>query len=129
MEAWWDARCWGESVAMMAPTNVAVVGLNRRAQALRIAAGELDLSRPSVEAGPYRPHAGDVVATRRNERELRTDCGLMVKNRHQWEVVAVHRGGTLSVSGHTGSIRLPAEYVAAHVELAYAQTSHAKAGP
>jgi conjugative relaxase-like TrwC/TraI family protein len=128
VEAWWDARCRGESVAMMAPTNETVVALNRRAQALRIAAGEIDVSGPSLQAGPYTLHVGDVVATRKNERQLRTDCGLMVKNRDQWEVEAVHRGGGLTVSGRTGSVRLPGDYVAAHVELACAQTSHANQG-
>lgn len=52
----------------------------------------------------------------------------MVKNRDQWEVEAVHPGGALTVSGKTGTVRLPADYVAEHVELAYAQTSHANQG-
>jgi conjugative relaxase-like TrwC/TraI family protein len=126
--AWWQARSRGESAAMMAPTNETVVALNRRAQALRAEAGEIDVSRASVAAGGYRLHVGDLVATRLNDRELRTDCGLMVKNRDRWDILAVHRDGSLTVSGRTGHVQLPPEYVAEHVELAYAQTSHANQG-
>ena len=52
----------------------------------------------------------------------------MVKNRDRWEVTAVHRDGGLSVKGRTGAVLLPAAYVAEHLELAYAQTSHATQG-
>jgi conjugative relaxase-like TrwC/TraI family protein len=126
--AWWEARARGDSVAMMAPTTEIVVDLNRRAQALRVREGEIDPTRPSVSAGDYRLHVGDQVATRQNDRQLHTDRGLMVKNRDRWEVEAVHPGGALTVSGKTGTVRLPVDYVAEHVELAYAQTSHANQG-
>lgn len=126
--AWWQARSKGESAAMMAPTNETVVALNRRAQALRAEAGEIDVSRASVVAGSYRLHVGDSVATRQNDRELRTDRGLMVKNRDRWDIVAAHRDGSLTVSGRTGQVQLPPDYVAEYVELAYAQTSHANQG-
>ncbi|MDQ6944740.1 MAG: AAA family ATPase, partial [Actinomycetota bacterium] len=126
--AWWQARARGESVAMMAPTNEIVVDLNRRAQALRLREGEIDPAGPSVSVSNYRLHVGDQVATRQNARQLHTDRGLMVKNRDQWEIDAVHPGGSLTVSGRAGTIRLPADYVAEHVELAYAQTSHANQG-
>ncbi|MGH9165478.1 MAG: hypothetical protein ACRDZW_08220 [Acidimicrobiales bacterium] len=52
----------------------------------------------------------------------------MVKNRDRWTVETVHRDGSLSVSGRTGRVRLPADYVAEHVELAYAEASHANQG-
>ncbi len=113
---------------MMAPTNEAVVSLNHRAQQLRARAGEIDPDSASVVAGSYSIHAGDRVATRRNERHLRTNRGLMVKNRDHWDVLAVHRDGGLSLAGRSGEVRLPREYVKHHVELAYAQTSHATQG-
>jgi conjugative relaxase-like TrwC/TraI family protein len=128
VDAWWEARARGDSVAMMAPTTELVVELNRRAQALRVREGELDPAGPSVGAGDYRLHVGDQVATRHNDRQLHTDRGSMVKNRDQWDVEAIHPGGALTVSGKTGAVRLPADYVAEHVELAYAQTSHANQG-
>ena len=112
---------------MMASTNETVVKLNLRAQDLRAEAGEIDIHGLSVSVGDYRLFRGDVVATRRNDRELHTDRGLMVKNRDKWEITDVHRGD-VTVSGRTGTVRLPAEYVAEHLELAYAQTSHANQG-
>jgi hypothetical protein len=52
----------------------------------------------------------------------------MVKNRDHWFVADIHHDRSITVTGSTGSIRLPAEYVVADVELGYAQTSHASQG-
>ncbi len=128
VRAWWAARARGESTAMMAPTNEAVASINHRAQQLRARWGEIDLDGASVPVGHYDVVVGDEVATRRNDRALRTDRGLMVKNRDHWEVVEVHPDGALTVSGKSGQVRLPHDYVSEHVELAYAQTSHANQG-
>jgi conjugative relaxase-like TrwC/TraI family protein len=124
--AWWRATHRGESVAMVAPTNDAVVALNQRAQQLRLDGGELDDSR-AVAGGPYRLHVGDLVATRHNDRRLRTDQHLMVKNRDHWTVTAI-TGSGITVSGPTGTVTLPPGYVREYVELAYAETSHASQG-
>jgi conjugative relaxase-like TrwC/TraI family protein len=128
LDAWSYARAQGQTVAMMAPTNQSVESLNKGAQSLRFRASELDLSRPHVSAGPYEIYQGDVVGTRQNERQLRTDRGYMVKNRDRWEVTALYRDGSIAVSGRTGAIRLLVDYVKEHVELAYAETSHANQG-
>jgi conjugative relaxase-like TrwC/TraI family protein len=126
--AWWDSTHHGETASMMAPTNSAVLALNREAQRRRLDAGEVDASGRSIEVGPNRIHAGDLVATRHNARQLVTDRHRMVKNRDRWTVETVHRDGSLSVAGRTGSVRLPTDYVSEHVELAYAETSHANQG-
>jgi conjugative relaxase-like TrwC/TraI family protein len=125
VKAWGEATDRGGTVSMMAPTNAAVVSLNLEAQRRRLDAGQLDATGRSIEIGSYRIHAGDLVSTRQNARQLVTDRHLMVKNRDRWTVETVYRDGGLSVAGKTGSVRLPAEYVAEHVELAYAETSHA----
>jgi conjugative relaxase-like TrwC/TraI family protein len=127
LTAWAQARAAGETVAMLAPTNDTVVRLNQLAQRQRIADGDLIRGR-SVTAGPYGIHAGDEIATRQNQRDLQTDQQRSVKNRDQWTVDAVHRNGSLTVTGPTGTVQLPGDYVARHVELAYAQTSHAAQG-
>ncbi|MDE0804055.1 MAG: relaxase domain-containing protein [Acidimicrobiales bacterium] len=126
--AWWRAIERGETACLMAPTNAAVVELNHSAQWRRLDAGQLDHDGPTLEVGPYRLHIGDRVATRHNDRRLRTNRQLMVKNRDRWTVDAIHRDGSVTVTGRSGEIRLPAEYVAEHVELAYAETSHASQG-
>lgn len=126
---WSDAAARGESVLMLAPTNDTVAALNRLAQQLRHHRGEIDLSGPAATASDNsRLVAGDVIAARRNDRAIRTHRGEMIRNRDTFTIAAVDYDGSLAVSGGTGHAHLPASYVAAHVELAYAQTSHAAQG-
>ncbi len=125
LDAWETARQQGETVVLAAPTNETVARLNHATQHRRITAGEIDTSGRTVQAGGYRLHAGDEIATRRHHRQLHTDQGLMIRNRDQWTIDTIHRNGDLSIHGRSGTVRLPADYVQHHVELAYAQTSHA----
>ncbi len=46
----------------------------------------------------------------------------MVRNRATWTVDSVHPDGSLTATGRAGTVRLPADYVAEHVDLAYART-------
>ncbi|MGH8873527.1 MAG: hypothetical protein ACRDWS_16325 [Acidimicrobiia bacterium] len=126
--AWQQARTQGELVALMANSTEAAARLNRLAQDARLTLGELDPTGPRLDLGDDSILIGDVVVTRRNDRALRTDQGLMVKNRDHWTVIAVHPDRSLTVTGRTGTIRLAAEYVADHLQLGYAQTSHATQG-
>jgi conjugative relaxase-like TrwC/TraI family protein len=126
--AWEQARRRGETVALMANSADNVDRLNRLAQHTRIRMGELDLNAPRMRAGDGSMLEGDEVVTRRNDRRLSTDRGLMVKNRDHWTVTRVHPDRSVTLTGRTGTIRLPAEYVAEHLELGYAQTSHATQG-
>ncbi len=128
VRAWWETTERGESACLTAPTNAAVVALNNEAQWRRLDAGQLDADGKTLTVGPYRLHRGDLVATRRNNRELVTDRNLMVKNRDRWTIETIHRDGAITVEGRTGRVRLPAAYAAEHVELAYAQTCHASQG-
>lgn len=126
--AWEQARRRGETVALMATSTDTVDRLNRRAQHTRILLGELDLNAPSMRVGDQLILVGDEVVTRRNERTLRTDRRLMIKNRDHWTVATIHPDRSVTATGRTGTIRLPVEYVAEHIELGYAQTSHATQG-
>ncbi len=128
LTAWAVARTRGETVAMMANTTDTVCRLNYRAQQARIATGELDPTGPRVAVGDRRMLVGDEVVTRRNDRTLHTDLGAIVKNRDHWIIDTVHGDGTVTVTGRSGTVRLPADYTAQHVELGYAQTSHATQG-
>ncbi len=120
--AWWHHRRAGRSVLLLAPIRDAVARLNTAAQTRRVQAAQLDPERPSAPAGPYRVWAGDEIATRRNDRRLRTDRTEMVRNRATWTVDHVHCEGALTVTGTHGTVHLPAPYVDTHVELAYATT-------
>src|SRR3954454_6377224 len=88
----------------------------------------------SRRQSPRRTRAGvgDHIVTRRNHRRL-TDkrAGSFVKNGDTWTVTRHHHNGDLTVTRTGGplsparsrGIRLPADYVAAHVELAHATTT------
>jgi len=128
LDAWADARSNGETVVLSAPSNETVARLNHAAQQRRIETGQIDTTGRYVEAGGYRFHVGDEIVTRRNHRQVRTDQGLPVRNRDQWVIDAVHRDGAITTHGVAGTVKLPPDYVAEHVELGYAQTSHAVQG-
>jgi conjugative relaxase-like TrwC/TraI family protein len=128
ISAWKTTRSHGQTVALMANTTDTVTRLNQLAQQSRIVTGELDINGPWLMAGGSPMFVGDEVVTRRNDRRLRTDRDLMVKNRDHWTITDIHRDRSITVTGSTGSIRLPEEYVATDVELGYAQTSHASQG-
>ncbi|MGH3356190.1 MAG: TrwC relaxase, partial [Nocardioidaceae bacterium] len=74
---------------------------------------------------------GDWVLTRANQRTLICHRGRdWVKNDDRWQIQRRHTDGSLTVQHltHRGPVRLPAEYVAEHVELAYASTAHRAQG-
>jgi ATP-dependent exoDNAse (exonuclease V) alpha subunit len=128
IDAWHKARSQGQTVALMANSTETVTRLNQLAQHTRLAANELNPKGSRLRVGEYSLLVGDEVVTRRNNRTLRTDQGLMVKNRDHWTITAIHDDRSVTVTGRTGSIRLPAKYVAEHLELGYTQTSHATQG-
>src|SRR4029079_6462020 len=66
--------------------------------------------------------------TRRNDRYLTSDRGYPVHNRDHWVIDKLHRDRSVTVSGSNGRVRLPGGYVAAEVELGYAQTAHGSQG-
>src|SRR5690606_24744618 len=125
IDAWTAARSRGESVALMANSNETVRRLNQLVQQTRFIDGEISLQAGMLRLGEDFICVGDEVVTRRNDRTLHTDQGRMVKNRDHWTVEAIHPDKSVTLTGNTGTIRIPADYAAIHVELGYAQTSHA----
>ncbi|MGH9228878.1 MAG: AAA family ATPase [Acidimicrobiales bacterium] len=129
------ARRWlahtaaGHRVAVVAETNNHVDALNGAIQRQRRVHGELGA--PAVRvAGDETVAVGDIVATRRNDRTLRTDRGEPVRNRDLWTILDTRRDGSLTVShraGH-GQVTLSADYTRAHVRLGYAATGHGYEG-
>jgi conjugative relaxase-like TrwC/TraI family protein len=128
VEAWKQARDAGHTVALMANSNDTVARLNHECQQLLVDTGHLDAVEPSLKTGDQVLYEGDEVVTRRNDRTLRTSKGLMVKNRDHWTIRRINGDGTITLTGPTGTVTLPADYVIGHVELGYAQTSHASQG-
>ena len=95
-------------------------------QRLRAADGELGEQLPTDQINKTL-HVGDEVETRRNDRDLVTDRGKYVKNRDRWTITGTKDGGVV-LEGSNGTVTVPVEYVKDHVNLAYAQTSHASQG-
>jgi conjugative relaxase-like TrwC/TraI family protein len=127
--AWIDHTAARRRVAVVAETNEHVDQLNAAIQQARRQQGELG-PRVVRVAGGETAAVGDIVATRRNNRALRTDRAEPIRNRDRWMVVDIERDGRLTVShleGH-GQVTLPADYAQAHVRLGYAATAQGHQG-
>jgi conjugative relaxase-like TrwC/TraI family protein len=130
------ARDWlahhsdGTTVALVASTNDHVHALNDAIQRARLTAGDLDPRTSIPISNGECAHRGDLVATRRNRRDLVTERDEPVRNRDLWTVTATHPDGALTVShlGGHGSVTLPADYIRQHVRLGYAATEHGHQG-
>ncbi|WP_164545024.1 AAA family ATPase [Antribacter gilvus] len=169
-EAWKTDADAGKVSVLIAADGATVTDLNRRARADRLLAGTVDDGRAARLAADVEASAGDVIVTRRNDRTLRHGRDGWVRNGNLWQVLAVHRDGSVTArridpdqqarktptSGNTsrgnrigetvhaqrgtaharranahtgaGTVRLPAAYVAQHVDLAYAITAHRAQG-
>jgi conjugative relaxase-like TrwC/TraI family protein len=120
---WIDHTAAGRRVAVIAETNEHVDQLNAAIQQARRQHSQLG-GRVVRVAGGETAAVGDIVATRRNNRTLRTDRAEPIRNRDRWTVLDLGRDGSLTVShldGH-GQVTLPADYARAHVRLGYAAT-------
>lgn len=129
--AWLEDLAAGRSSVMIAETTETVTALNTRARLDRIIAGHVAPNdRVRLHDGTN-ASTGDLVITRRNDRRLLAGRGW-VKNGDRWHVTTTHDDGSVTVrrAGQRGraSVRLPASYVAEHVELAYAVTAHRAQG-
>ncbi len=122
-----DRHQTGIDTGIFAATNQQVDQLNHAIQQALIDTGKL--GRPLLENtdSPTVFYAGDIIETRKNNRDLVTDRNLFVKNRDRWTIESADDNG-LVVTGSQGTVTLPHNYVADHVNLAYAQTSHASQG-
>ena len=127
LDTWWDAHTCGHSAAVVASTNDLAAQLNRAAQQRRRDAGQLHTDR-RLTIGDTAFYVGDEIVTRRNDRTLVTDRARFVKNHDRWTIRAITAARSLLVAGPAGNVRLPAAYVAEHVKLGYATTSHTAQG-
>jgi conjugative relaxase-like TrwC/TraI family protein len=118
----------GRTSVMIAPDSATVGELNRRARADLVAQDRV--ADDGLELGEgRRAGGGDEVVTRQNSRVLTTGR-RWVKNGDRWVVTATHEDGSMVVKRKNGmgEVVLPADYVASHVDLAYATTAHRAQG-
>lgn len=121
---------------LMADTEAAAATLSARARADLVQRGMVEQRGVSLADG-NQAGVGDLVVTRLNERRLRAEAGEgFVANRDTWRVTERGRDGSLTVvsvtsigiDGAPRELRLPASYVTANVQLAYAGTVHSAQG-
>lgn len=132
-----DCYTAGERVAVVAATREQAATLNAAIRNRLVTEGRVDDRRVVVTRAGERIGVGDRITTRRNDRHLE------IANRDVWTVTDVDRDGGLHVTpaggvrasvtpavtpAVTGARVLPADYVTAHVELAYATTAHGTQG-
>jgi conjugative relaxase-like TrwC/TraI family protein len=128
-ETWTRCRDAGESLSIVTTRNEHVAAINTRIQQHRLDIGELDPT-TATRIKDDRAMVGDIVVTRRNDRQLRTTVGEPVRNRERWTITNTSDTGDITVSriGGHGTITLPVDYVRDHVQLAYASTEHGAQG-
>ena len=132
--AWQTDRSSGLDAIMLAPTRKLVSQLNQRARNHRLHtepnATKAEPVRVAMLADGNRASVGEHVLTRTNNRTLRLTATDWVRNGDRWTVLKVTDRGELMVSHHRNgrTVRLPASYVQASVELGYATTVHTAQG-
>ena len=95
---WLDTTADGGTVAITTSTNDHVDAINARGPGRPAARRPARRDRPASRiGGGERAHVGDIIATRRNDRQLTSDDGEPVRNRELWTVTAVHADGSLTV--------------------------------
>jgi conjugative relaxase-like TrwC/TraI family protein len=129
--AGWKADMLAGKVTLMAAaTSATVADLSARARADRVLAGQVEPTGAGLRDGNLAGR-GDWVVTRHNDRRMSLHGGRdWVRNGNAWHVEQRHPDGSLTVRSmtHGGRVRLPAAYVAEHVELLYATTTHRAEG-
>ncbi|HTJ68788.1 MAG TPA: MobF family relaxase [Actinospica sp.] len=129
-EGWRADVLAGKTSLMAAATNQDVSALNARARDDRVVAGHVEATGAPLRDGTV-AGTGDWIVTRRNDRRLTVCSGRdFVKNGDAWTVTDRREDGSLIVKNqsHGGRAILSADYVRAHVELAYATTAHRAQG-
>ncbi|SER97836.1 conjugative relaxase domain-containing protein, TrwC/TraI family [Propionibacterium cyclohexanicum] len=129
--AWRTDTLAGRAAVLVADSNESVLALNERARADLILDGTVDARREVELRDGTRAAVGDTVITRHNDRRLRAGRGW-VRNGNRWTVTEVRDDGSLTLrrAGRKwgGSVVLPADYAAGHVELGYAVTAYRAQG-
>ena len=139
--AWAADIAAGRSAVLLAPDRATVATLNQRAHDDRVDAGIVHPDGIPLADDTF-AGVGDIVVTRRNDRRIPASDGH-VRNGSLWQISAANADGSIQVrplprtgadrgdpgdTGKTGSVRLPVEYVQAHLELGYATTVHRAQG-
>ena len=124
LDAWAADVIQGRTSLIMVETEAEAADLAAAARRILIRAGLVQPGPTVALANGTHASRGDLIVTRRNNRDLIAGDDLFVANRDQWSILQVTDDGGLRVENTTTQARLilPTEYVAEHVQLAYAAT-------
>jgi len=120
----------GKTTLMTAASGSDVAALSAQARAERVDADQVETGGVPLRDGTLAGR-GDWIVTRENNRRFAVHGGRdWVKNGDAWRVIKRDRDGSLRAEHltHRGRVTLPADYVAAHVQLLYATTAHRAEG-
>ncbi|PZO60212.1 MAG: hypothetical protein DI639_05405 [Leifsonia xyli] len=122
VEKYFDVTGRRKSIALVTGTNETAQAVNEAIQAERIRRGQITVNWSRAGFGQHEQavHVGDVVQTRKNDRDLD------VENRALWTVAKIHRDGSLTMraAGDSGDVRkIDADYAAKHLHLHLAYAS------
>ncbi|MEE2523831.1 MobF family relaxase [Pseudarthrobacter sp. J75] len=129
--AWQADTRAGKSSILIAADNETVSMLNERAQADRVARGEVDPDQTVLLSDGLRAGSGDAIIARGNDRKLVDSSGAFVRNGTLFDVEGISRrdGSLLARRRDTGaSVLLPRAYLETSVEVGYATTAHRSQG-
>ena len=121
----------GKQSLLVASTNDYADALNAAAQKTMAERGVLDMREAVKLTGSQFAHVGDIILTRRNDYDLITSAGDVVRNGQRWRVEAIHADGSITArrSDDTGAaIVLSPDYLSEHTQLGYASTGHSAQG-
>jgi len=129
-DGWKADMLAGKTTLMAAGDGADVTALSAQARAERVTAAQVENRGVTLRDGTL-AGAGDWIVTRDNNRRLPVRGGRdWVRNGDGWQVTARHHDGSLTCKHleHGGRVRLPSDYVRAHVQLLYATTAHRAEG-
>ncbi|HEX3611742.1 MAG TPA: MobF family relaxase [Sporichthyaceae bacterium] len=145
--AWQADNAAGRTSLLLAQDRNTVKVLNMRARTDRLAGGQVHGTEATLHDGTSCA-PGDWITTRQNDRRIPIPGGGYIRNGAGWTITAVYPDGSIDATPRTDEntaqrptgagarsrehlprpVRLPARYVAYHVELGYASTIHRAQG-
>src|SRR5699024_7005849 len=131
LAGWTNDTEAGKDSLLVAATGEQVQALNAGAQKIRAERGELDLAEARELSTGQWLHAGDVLLTRKNDYDLLTSVGDVVRNGQRWRVDQLHGDGSISVTrldDTQATAVIPASYLKESGQLGYASTGHSAQG-
>src|SRR5699024_7489639 len=132
LTSWAKDKDKGLESLLVASTREDVDLLNRLAQQVCGDTGAINPLGHHVRlSGGHQGSVGDVILTKRNNYDLLTDAGDIVRNGQRWIIQDLHEDGSMTarrMDDTNATAHLPADYVKDHVQLGYASTGHAAQG-